>query len=63
MFNVRLIFAFVVYVKSLRNVKIRFKEHESRTDKNWECFKDLQEHLSHDFQWSEIAIAPRNTLK
>ena len=31
--------------------------------KNSECFKHLQEHLSHGFQWSVLSIAPSNTLK
>ena len=32
-------------------------------DKNSECFKYLQEHLSHGFHWSVLSIAPRNTSK
>ena len=35
--------------ETIRNVKIRWNEHESGTDKNSECFKHLQEHLSHGF--------------
>ena len=46
-----------------RNVKIRWNEHESGTDKNSKCFKHLQEHLSHSFRWSVLSIAPRNTFK
>ena len=38
--------------KTIRNVKIRQNENESGIDKNSECFKHLQEHLSHGFQWS-----------
>ena len=34
-----------------------------RVELNSECFKDLQECLSHDFQWSVLSIAPRNTFK
>ena len=41
--------------------KIRWSEHESGIDKN--CFKHLQEHLSHGFQWSVLSIALRNTLE
>ena len=33
----------------IRNVKIRWNEHESGIDKNSECFKYLQEHSSHGF--------------
>ena len=47
----------------IRNVKIRWNEHESGIDKNLECFKHLQEHLSHGFQWSVLSIAARNTFK
>ena len=36
--------------ETIRNVKIRWNEHESGIDKNSECFKHLQEHWSHDFQ-------------
>ena len=32
-------------------------------DKNSECFKHLQEKLSHVFHWSVLSIAPRNTFK
>ena len=46
-----------------RSIKIRCNEHESGTEKNSECFKHLQEHLSHGFQWSVLSIAPSNTLK
>ena len=49
--------------ETIRNVKIRRNEHESGIDKNSECFKHLQEHLSHGFQWSVLSIAPRNTFK
>ena len=45
------------------NVKIRWNEHESGIDKNSECFKHLQEHLSHGFHRSVLSIAPRNTFK
>ena len=47
----------------MRNVKIRLNEHESGIDKNSECFKHPQKYLSHDFQWSVLSIAPRNTSK
>ena len=47
----------------IRNFEIRWNEHESGIDKNSECFKHLQEHLSHGFQWSVLSIAPRNTFK
>ena len=46
--------------ETIRNVKIRWNEHESGIDKNSECFKLLQEHLSHGFHWSLLSIAPRN---
>ena len=49
--------------ETIRNVKIRWNEHESGIDKNSECFKHLQEHLSHGFQWSVLSIAPRNTFQ
>ena len=49
--------------ETIRNVKIKWHEHESGIDKNSECFKHLQEHLSHGFQGSVISIAPRNTFK
>ena len=49
--------------ETIRNVEIRWNEHESGIDKNSECFKHFQEHLSHGFQWSVLSIAPRNTLK
>ena len=48
---------------TIRNVKIRLNEHESGIDKNSECFKHPQEYLSHDFLWSVLSIAPRNTSK
>ena len=35
----------------------------SGIDKNLECFKHLQEHLSNGFHWSVLSIAPRNTFK
>ena len=47
----------------MRNVKIRWNEHESRIDKNSQCFKHLQEHSSHGFHWSVLSVAPRNTFK
>ena len=50
-------------VEKIRNFNIRRNEHESRTDKNSEYFKHLQEHFSHEFQWSLLSIAPRNTFK
>ena len=49
--------------ETIRNVKIRWNEHESGIDKNSECFKHLQEHLSHSFQWPVLSIAPRDTFK
>ena len=49
--------------ETIRNVKIRWNEHESGIDKNSECFKHLQEYLSHGFQWSVLSISPRNTFK
>ena len=49
--------------ETIRNVKIRWKEHESGIDKNSECFKHVQEHLSHGFHWSVLSVAPRNTFK
>ena len=49
--------------ETIRNIKIRWNEHENGSDKNSECFKHLQEHLSHDFQLSVLSIAPRNTIK
>ena len=49
--------------ETIRNVKIRWNEHESGIDKNSEYFKHLQEHLSHSFQWSVLSIAPKNTFK
>ena len=45
------------------SVNIRRNEHGSRIDKNSECFRYLQEHFSHVFQWSLLSISPRNTLK
>ena len=47
----------------IRNVKISWNEHDSGIEKNSECFKLLQEHLSHGFQWSILSVAPRNTFK
>ena len=49
--------------ETIRNVKIRWNEHESGIDKNSECFKHFQEHLSHGFHWSVLSVAPRNTFK
>ena len=49
--------------ETIRNVKIRWNEHESGIDKNSECFKHLQEHLSHGFHRSVLSVAPRNTFK
>ena len=49
--------------ETIRNVKIRWNEHESGIDKNSECFKHLQEHLSNGFHRSVLSIAPRNTFK
>ena len=49
--------------ETICNVKIRWNEHGSGIDKNSECFKYLQEHLSHGFQWLVLSIAPRNTFK
>ena len=49
--------------ETIRNVKVRWNEHERGIDKNLECFKYLQEHLSHGFHWSVLSIAPRNTFK
>ena len=36
--------------EKMRYDKIRCHEHESGIDKNSECFKHLQEHLSRGFQ-------------
>ena len=49
--------------ETIRNVKIRWNEHESGIDKNSECFKHLQEHLSHGFHWLVLSIASRNAFK
>ena len=49
--------------ETIRIVKIRWNDHESGICKYSECFKHLQKHLSHGFQWSVLSIAPRNTLK
>ena len=49
--------------ETICNVKIRWNEYESGTGKNSECFKHLQEHLSHGFQWWLLSIAPTNTFK
>ena len=49
--------------ETIRNIKIRWNEHESGIDRNSECFKHLQEHLSHGFQWSVLSIAPKNSFK
>ena len=49
--------------ETIRNFKIRWNEHENGIDKNSECFKHLQEHLSHGFHWSVLSIAPSNTFK
>ena len=46
--------------ETIRKVQIRWNEHESGIS---ECFKHLQEHLRHGFQWSVLSIAPRNTFK
>ena len=51
------------YGETIRNVKRRWNEHESEIDKDSESFKHLQEHLSHDFQWPVLSMAPRNTSK
>ena len=48
--------------ETIRNVKMRWNEHESGTDKNSECFKHLQEHFSHGVHWSIISIAPEILL-
>ena len=37
--------------------------YERGIDKNSECFKYLQKHFSHEFQWSLLLIAPRNTFE
>ena len=47
----------------IRNVIIRWNQHESGINKNSWCFKHLQEHLSHGFHWSVLSIALRNTFK
>ena len=47
----------------ISKLQIRWNEHENETEKNLECFKHLQEHLSHVFQWSVLSIAARNTFK
>ena len=49
--------------ETIRNVNIRWNEHESEIDKNLEYFKHLQEHLSQYFHWSVLSIAPRNSFK
>ena len=36
----------------IRIINVRWNEHQSRIDKNSECFKHLQEHFNHEFQWS-----------
>ena len=48
--------------ETICNVNVRWNEHESEIDKNAECFKYFQEHLSHDFHWSVLSIALRNTF-
>ena len=48
--------------ETIRNVKVRWNEHERGIDKNLECFKHLQEHLSPGFNWLVLSIAPRNTF-
>ena len=49
--------------ETIRNLKTRWNEDESGIDKNSECFKLLQEHLSHGFHWSVLSTASRNTFK
>ena len=49
--------------QTIRNVKMRWNVHENGNDKSSKCFKHLQEHLGHGFQWSVFSIAPSNTFK
>ena len=49
--------------EAIQNVKIGRNEHGNGIDKNSECFKHLQEHLRHDFHWSVLSVAHRNTFK
>ena len=49
--------------ETIRSVKITWNEHESGIDKNSECLKHLQEHLSDGFHLSVLSITPRNTFK
>ena len=49
--------------EKIRSVKITWNEHESGIDKNSDCFKHLQEHLSDGFYWSVLSITLRNTFK
>ena len=53
----------IILGETIRNVKIRWHQHESAIDKNSWCFKHLQLHLSHGFHWSVLSIAPRSTFK
>ena len=49
--------------ETISHVKVRWNEYESGIDKNSECFKHLQEHLSNGLHWLVLSIAPRNTFK
>ena len=53
-----------VYIgETIRNVNTRWNEHEIEINKNSNWFKHYLEHLSHDFQWSVLSIAPSITCK
>ena len=53
----------IILEKQKRNIEKRWNKHERGIDKNLECFKHLQQHLNHGFQWSILSIAPRDTFK
>ena len=49
--------------RNSQNAQLWWSQHESGTDKNSECAKNLNENDSHEFKWSILSLAPKFLVK
>ena len=49
--------------ETVRNVRLRWNEHENGKDKNSKCAKHLNENDNLEFKWSILSLAPKVSFK
>ena len=47
----------------MRNVRLRWNEHENGKDKNSKCAKHLNKNDNLEFKWSVLFLAPKVSFK